>query len=178
MVVEVEIRSFIKKEKYDELLDFFKKNAEFEGEDDQETHYFDGKNDLRIQKNKSYSKIWLKGGRIHDEERKEVEVKFGRDDFEKLEELFLSLGYNVSIKWFRKRNSFKWEGLGVSIDYTKGYGYIIELEKLSDENDKDTALNLLKEKMRILNVDITPKELFDKKFEYYRENWEKLALEK
>ena len=39
--IEVEIRSFISKEKYEELLEFFKQNAELVKEDFQETHYFD-----------------------------------------------------------------------------------------------------------------------------------------
>jgi uncharacterized protein YjbK len=40
MNIEVEIRSFITNNKYNELLDFFKKESEFISEDEQETHYF------------------------------------------------------------------------------------------------------------------------------------------
>lgn len=36
MVYEVEARSFIPKEKYEELIDFFDKNADFKGENYQE----------------------------------------------------------------------------------------------------------------------------------------------
>ena len=84
MGIEVEVRSFITKEKYDELLEFFKRNAEFINEDYQETYYFDSDADLRIQRNKFFSKIWLKKGRIHDDFREEVEIKFKKNDFEKL----------------------------------------------------------------------------------------------
>jgi uncharacterized protein YjbK len=38
--IEAEIRSFISKEQYDSLLDFFKTNAKFLKEDFQETFYF------------------------------------------------------------------------------------------------------------------------------------------
>ena len=58
--IEVELRSFVTTEKYGELLDFFGKNAEFKGKDYQETYYFDCAEDLRIQKNDSYAKIWMK----------------------------------------------------------------------------------------------------------------------
>ena len=43
MNIEVEIRSFISKERYEELLEFFKKEGKFISEDYQETYYFDSK---------------------------------------------------------------------------------------------------------------------------------------
>jgi len=175
MAIEVEVRSFITKEKYDELLEFFKKNAEFVKEDYQETYYFDSDADLRIQKNNFFSKIWLKKGKIHDDFREEIEIKFKREDFENLEKLFLDLGFNVEIKWFRKRYHFKWEGIDVMLDYTRGYGYIIELEKISNEEEKADIFKMLKNKLKIIDVNQTPKEEFDKKYKYYKENWRKLV---
>jgi predicted adenylyl cyclase CyaB len=174
MQIEVEIRSFISKEKYSELLKYFKENSKFINEDYQETFYFDSKQDLRIQRNNFFSKIWLKKGNLHDEKREEIEIKFPKEDFEKLEKLFLSLGYNIEIKWFRTRNTFKYEEISVMLDYTKGYGYIIELEKLSSKENQEQALSLLKEKLNKLNIKLTPKEEFDKKFNYYKENWKNL----
>jgi len=175
MNIEVEIRSFISKEQYNELLEFFKKEAEFINEDFQETYYFNTKEDLRIQRNNFFSKIWLKKGNVHDEQREEIEVKFKREDFEKLEKLFLDLGINIEIKWFRKRHAFKWQDIDVAVDYTKGYGYIIELEKMSNEENKDQTLELLKQKLKLLDIPLTPREEFDKKYNYYKENWRNLV---
>jgi len=101
MNTEVEIRSFISRNQYNELLKFFKKEGKFVNEDYQETYYFDSKEDLRIQRNKFFSKIWLKKGKIHDDHREEIEIKFDREQFKDLERLFLSLGFGVEIKWFR-----------------------------------------------------------------------------
>ena len=81
MDYEVEIRSFVSKEKYFELIDFFKKYASLINEDFQETIYLDCPQDLRIQKNSFYSKIWLKKGKMHDEQREELEIRFKKDDF-------------------------------------------------------------------------------------------------
>ena len=175
MSIEVEIRSFISKEKFDDLLDFFKKNASLVKEDYQETFYFDCDQDLRIQRNNFFSKICLKKGNIHDDYREEIEIKFDRDEFEKLEKLFLSLGYNVEIKWFRKRFEFKWDDIKVCLDYTKGYGYIIELEKICSENKKELEFEKLKQKLKSLGIEITPKEEFNKKFLYYKKNWRSLV---
>ncbi len=122
--IEVEIRSFISPKKYQELLSFFRQEGKFVSEDGQETYYFDSQQDLRIQRNKAHSKIWLKKGKLHDEQREELEIKFKREDFEMLEKIFLTLGYNTSIKWLRKRHTFEWQGITVMLDYTKGYDYI------------------------------------------------------
>ena len=65
-------------------------------------------------------------------------------EFEELEKLFLALNYQVDIKWFRTRFQFEWEDVTVCLDYTKGYGYIIELEKLCDDDQKLNMLELLK----------------------------------
>lgn len=176
MNIEVEVRSFVSKEKFEELLNFFKQNAELIKEDCQETFYFDCKQDLRIQKNKFYSKVWMKKGEIHDEHREEIEIKFKREDFENLKKIFLSLGYNIDIKWLRKRFQFKWNDITVCMDDTKGYGYIIELEKMCSDENKEKEYNYLKNKLKSLNVDITSKKEFNERFENYKQNWKSLVF--
>lgn len=175
--IEVEIRSFVSEERYNTLLTFFKENAKFVKDDYQETFYFDGNEDLRIQRNNSFSKIWLKRGKIHDDCREEIEIKFERVDFEKLEKLFLTLGFNVRVKWFRERHQFDWDGIKVCVDYTKGYGHIIELEKLCTDEEKENALILLRQRFEELNIPLTPREEFERKFRFYEENWRRLVEE-
>ncbi|MCK4351811.1 CYTH domain-containing protein [candidate division WOR-3 bacterium] len=173
--IEVEVRSFITKDQYEKLISFFKENAKFINEDYQETYYFDTKEDLRIQRNNFFSKIWLKKGEIHDNWREEIEIKFNRNDFEKLENLFISLGLKVQIKWFRKRHTFEWQDTKVCLDYTKGYGYIIEVEKLCSEKEKENILKVIQQQMQNIGISLTPKEEFDKKYQYYKKNWRKLG---
>lgn len=172
--IECEIRSFITKNQYDGLIRKLKKEALFLGKDEQITYYFDCEQDLRIQKNSKFSKIWLKNGQIHDEDREEIEVRTDKNDFKKLEKIFLTLGYKIEIKWFRKRHSFKWDNIDVAIDFTKGYGYIIELEKMATEKQKLKTLEYLKNKLNELNIPLTPKEEFNKKYQYYKANWKQL----
>ncbi len=174
MNIEVEIRSFITERQYEQLLEFFNKNAKLKKRDYQETSYFDCSEDLRIQKNDNYSKVWLKKGNLHDEHREEIEIKFGKEDFGILENLFFALGYKTQIKWFRKRYQFEWEDITVCVDYTRGYGHIIELEKMSDEENAEKSLNELKGKLKILDIELTPKEKFEEKFDNYKKNWKNL----
>ncbi len=172
--IEFEIRSFITEEKYNELLEFFRRDAEFVKEDLQETHYFDCEQDLRIQKNNLGSKIWLKKGKIHDDAREEIEVFTKENNFENLGKLFNALGHDVEIKWLRKRNEFNWNGIKVCLDFTKGYGYIIELEKIDLEENKEKILEELRGRLRDLNIFETAKEIFEEKYNYYKEHWREL----
>lgn len=174
--IEIEIRSFISERDYARLLAFFNMNAKFIKKTSQETFYFDTDTDLRIQKSEDSAKIWLKKGLIHDEAREEIEIQINKEDFENAETLFKTLGYKTQIKWFRNRIQYDWNNIKVTLDKTKGYGYIIELEKISnDSKEKDTILNILKQKMNELNISITPKQEFNEKFEDYKKNWKQLT---
>lgn len=173
--IEAEIRSLITQNQYKQLFKFFKKEGKLLGEEKQISYYFSGKRDLRIQKTDSYAKIWLKKGQMHDDFREEVEIKIDIKDFEKTKKLFESLGYKVEIKWIRVRNIFSWDGIKVMLDNTKGYGYIIELEKICQESKKEKTVSMLRAMMNLLKVVETKKEEFDKKFEYYKKNWRRLT---
>jgi len=172
--IEIEVRSFISPRQYEELTGFFKSNGKFLGEDYQVSYYFSGENDLRIQKNNSFAKIWLKKGKIHDDYREEIEIRFDRNGFEKMEAALVALGYTIEVKWFRRRTDFEWEGIKVSLDFTEGYGYIIELEKMGSEGEKKEIFEELKLKMNELGIEMTPKEVFDERFDYYKKNWKKI----
>lgn len=173
--IEVEIRTFISQKKYYELVKFFKKEGKFLAQEKQLTYYFDCPQDLRIQQSSSYAKVWLKSGQIHDDQRQEIEVKADRNKFNDLKKLFLTLGYKVEIAWDRTRNNFRWQGCDIAVDFTKGYGYILEIEKLATPKDKDKALNKINKLMQKLSLEITPKEEFKTKFEWYKKNWHKFV---
>ncbi|MFH1801584.1 MAG: CYTH domain-containing protein [archaeon] len=175
--IEVEIRSFITKEQYEHLRDFFIQNAVLIKEDFQETYYFNCPQDLRIQKNSDGAKIWLKKGSLHEDFREEIEIKINREDFEKAKQIFSEIGLDVEIKWLRERSQFDWSEIKVCLDYTKGYGYIIELEKITSEERKEKVLDELKQKMSELKIPITSKEIFNERFNYYKNNWRLLIGE-
>jgi adenylate cyclase class IV len=176
MAVEVELRSFITKEKYGELLRFFAREGRLLGSDNQVTYTLNDRNSVRIQRNDSHSKLWIKMGKgQHDPIHEEIEVRFDRKDFNTLARAMEVMGFPPLIKWFRKRTTFKWQGVSVMVDSTKGYGYILELEKVCGKAEQAKALGLLKRKMDSLGIEVTPKEEFDRKFTHYRNNWKSLT---
>jgi len=172
--IEVEVQTFISEEKYDEFLEFFNENAIFIKEDFQETYYFDENSNLRIQRNNDCAKLWHKSGNVHDEFMEEVEIITKRGDFELLERFLNKLGHTAKIKWLRDRKEFNWDGIKVSLDYTRGYGYILELEKMGTDEDKEMILKELKQKLNEFNIPITSKEEFNKRFNDYKKNWREL----
>lgn len=129
---------------------------------------------MRIQKNNFTSKIWLKSGKLHDSYREEIEIHTDKGSYDKLQRLFDRLGYKQEIKWIRNRKESLWDEINVCLDYTVGYGYIIELEIMGSEKNKDEKLGILKSKLKELKIKETPKKEFEKAYEYYKKNWKKI----
>lgn len=174
-VIEAELRSFISDEQYMTLCGFFDANAELVKEDTQETGYFDCAADLRIQRGAAKSKIWLKKGAMHDAAREEIEIAINPSQYDGFMQLFEALGYNINIMWFRHRREYRWNGISVMLDDTRGYGKIIEFEKLTDTAGQDSAVAELQEKMAGLGIALTPAEEFARRFEDYKANWRTLT---
>jgi len=173
--LEVEVRSFITKEEYKRLIRKFDKEAKLLDSINEETIYLKGtKGDLRLRRNKDQAFIIFKTGKIHDDSREEIEIKFNKKDFEKIENLFLQLGFKTEVRWFRKRRIYQWGNLKVFVDNTKGYGFIIELEKTGRRGERGKIHKYLKNKLKSLGIKITPKKIFDEKFKYYKNNWQKI----
>ena len=168
---EVELRSFLTKEKYEELLLFFHKHAQFINEDEQTTYYFNAPVDLRLQQNTHHARLIVKKGSMHDDAREEIEIPFARDDFSRMHDILNLSGFSLQVKWLRKRFLFRWEEIVVTLDDTKGYGFILELEKQCGTEEKERVLALLQEKLIVLDVALTPKQEFEQKFADYNKNW-------
>lgn len=174
-VIEAELRSLISDEKYAALRAYFDREAEFVKEDTQETGYFDCDADLRIQRGAAKSKIWLKKGAMHDAAREEIEIPIDAAQYNGFLQLFDALGYRINIMWYRYRREYRWQGISVMLDDTRGYGKIIEFEKLTDTAGQAEAVADLQQKMASLDIAITPADEFTKRFQYYKANWRELT---
>ncbi|MBW6461902.1 MAG: CYTH domain-containing protein [DPANN group archaeon] len=173
--IEVESRAFLSEDEYARLINFMESNAERVKDDEQSTFYLSGENDVRLQKNSSGAKIILKGGKIHDDYREEIEVKFRKEDFDNMVSILCAAELEIEIKWFRKRKEFIWKNTKVCIDRTKGYGDIIEIEILCGEDEVEDARKKISEVMSELEVAQTPRYVFEERFNYYKNNWRRLV---
>ena len=177
-MIEVEKRSFVDENKYLELIEKLKSEGYFLKEQKQITYYFKGEIDFRIMFTKEFSKLWLKKGIIHDDAREEIEVKVDNQYRSELLRMLELLGYQVEIKWFRKRLEIDYQGYYLTIDHSAGYGYIVEIEKMvKDAALIDETKKELEDILISLGIEISSKEEFVNKYEDYKVNWSEYTKE-
>jgi predicted adenylyl cyclase CyaB len=109
---------------------------------------------------------------MHDETRKELEIWCQMKDYAALLTLFEWLGFRQLVGWWRKRRLFQWRGVLVALDYTKKYGYILELEK-SVTHHETLALAKVQRLFNELKISPTPKEVFEKRYKNYCKEWQR-----
>ncbi len=165
-MIEVEVRALLDDSKYEELRKRLDAEAEFLGEELQETHYLHSDSDVRVQKG-SRGKIWSKKGAMHSEAREEVEVFFDTEHFGSVLAILHKAGHPTKVVWRRMRRDYNWLGTKVCLDDTEGYGRILELESLVAKGEEEKALKDLNQKIRELGVEVTPKSVFDAKYQEY-----------
>jgi adenylate cyclase class IV len=171
-MIEVEKRSFVSKEKYEQLINYFKSNNYILKEEKQVTTYFKGDTDFRLMNTPDYLKLWLKKGQIHDDAREEMNVVVEKKYETDLVKMLNVLGYEEEIKWYRKRLELQYEDFEVTIDYSIGYGYIVEFELMvNDESKVDRAKEKIEELFNKFDIENTPKEEFNNRYNDYKINW-------
>jgi adenylate cyclase class IV len=176
--IDCEVRTLLTQQQYESLKDFFASQAEAKGEDTEETRYFEGEHDLRIQRNATSAKVWLRqAGKLGDD-RKEISIKVAAPKFNDFAELFETLGYKTAIVWKRHRMSFLWEGITVSLDDTKGFGQVVELKKSCDAEWRLETMDILRTRLSKIGLKPTPKPVLHERFSVYRENWRELIADK
>ncbi|AEF96424.1 class IV adenylate cyclase [Methanotorris igneus] len=108
---------------------------------------------LRIRKENDVWFITYKGPKIDkiSKTREEIEVKI--EDGYKMEKILEKLGFKKVPPIRKIREIYKKEDIEASIDNVDGVGLYLELEKtIKDEKEKDTALNLLMDTLKSLNI--------------------------
>lgn len=174
-LVEAEIRSFLSKEDYLRLLQRFQNEAErLQPRSTQETLYLHGKEDLRIQRTEidgspPEAKLILKEGKLHDTARGEHEVFFDVHQFEQLIALFTAMHHPVELAWHRIRYTFRWQGTIITLDDTRDYGYVIELERKGSPEAAEPALQAMRIQLTELGIEETPRATFDRAYASYKE---------
>lgn len=173
-MIQVELRAFLKPDEYKNLIEKYNNILHTEK---QINYFYNSKKDFRFIKTKRYCELCIKQGDMHDSIKNEKVVKIDTEYMENLSDILYSLGYIPEVKWFRTRSSAKLDfGFDMCLDYTVGYGYIIEISKdIEDENNVDLAKIELGNFLESLDIDLTPKEVFDEKYQEYTSNWIELT---
>lgn len=92
----------------------------------------------------------------------------------KLDTVLLNAGLIYSSKWSRQREIFTRDTITATIDLNAGYGYLLELEILTDRVEDTQSINqqLLQEltNLELKELDAT---LLTNMFDYYENHWDK-----
>lgn len=165
--IEVELRSRFSKEKYEELLSFFEKNAKHLGDDDKEIWFYVMEDKLlRVTHNisKGNGKITLKLNKIgFGSSFEEIEFYIDEKDVKKAVNVFNILGHEDLHEPQVLRKNFEYKGVEFALKYSESWGYHMELEILvSDKSEEVEADKRIREAAKELGVDImSDKELFE-----------------
>ncbi len=173
--IEVEIQTFLSPTEAKRVRTFFNKRARFMGSHRDSTTYFEknGRVRIRIEPRRAY--FVFKGGVMHDHHREEVEIPFDKKFVPLAERFLIALGFPVTVGWFRKREKWLWKGVTVTLDDSKGYGKLLELEKMASLIEKGRVYQMLRQRLTTLRLQPTPRKELNKRFRHYLKHWKMLT---
>ena len=91
---------------------------------------------------------------------------------ESLDALILGSGFTYQAKWSREREEYTCRGITVCIDKNAGYGWLVEFEKIVDEEDKIiSARDEVRALMKEVGADELSQERLERMFKHYNEHW-------
>lgn len=179
-MLEIEKRGFLTEEQYNNLLDYFKKNSQFLGEDDKYVVYYIYKDKLlKAVKNisKGNAKISLKMNKIgNGSVFPETEVVFSENDYEKIKFILDTVSTPEKImSGIQKRKNFFYKKCEFSVKWSEEWGYHFEVEKVvNSEKEAHQAEADLEEVSKELGIKILTEEELKK----FTEKAEKNATNK
>ena len=172
--IEVEISTFVSAPEWKRLRRFFRKSAKFLGAHRDHTTYFDKGGRLRIRVEPKTAYLVCKSGAVHELAREEIEIPFSKRKVTSLGRLLTKLGFPIVVRWFRRREKYIWRGITVTLDDSKGYGKIFELEKMVRPRDKGGVHQGLLNKFRSLGIQPMSHKEMDRRYRSYLKNWKRL----
>ena len=91
---------------------------------------------------------------------------------EELDTRITQAGFACQAKWSRQREEYTFRDLTVCLDKNAGYGYLVEFEKLiQDEGQVEQARTEIHEIMHELGVEELPQDRLERMFAHYNEHW-------
>jgi len=139
MTIEVEKRALLDESRYHELLVLLDERAEDKGENDTvSVFYLRERSQIKVQRNETArtAKIaWKSGGVDGAEQRHELELPIGYDDFDAANELMRAVVSDAQVFPTKQtRHDYLIDDIDVAIKYSDDWGYHAELEIVVDDD--------------------------------------------
>ncbi len=171
--IEVEVRALLSDAEYRRVKAFLRKHAKYLGSHRDQNTYFDREGRLRISVEPHGAFLKYKSGRIHAKAREELFVPIRRRDIKKAEVLFERLGFPVVVRWSRYREKFSWRGTTLTLDNTRGYGRMIDIEMMATPKTTAKTYRKLQDLMAALGIKPTPAAKIKRHYRWYLRSWRK-----
>lgn len=165
--MKVEKRTFISKEKYDQLVAFLDQNSVKKKREYQIVNTFRSDHDFRIIVTKHYIKLNLKkNGRTSEEYNVMINPIYHQD----LIGIYQNLGMVITLKRYRIRNQYIYQNLFITVDDVHKYGYVLRV-MAEDQETGTKAEEALTSFLKQQAVTLLPSSEFNERFTTYRLNW-------
>lgn len=174
MVQEIEIKSLLTKEKYEELKKVLPERFKKIDEDSITTIKFKPK-DIRVRYSDKVKELIFKDGDPTQFSRKEISIDLGSlENCEKMITLLTALGLEQHPSWIKHGEEFICEHAGfkyaLSLQHIENFAYILEAEFMSEEHDEQ-HVNNIKQILQDLGCDPINVEEFKEKIKEYIEKF-------
>lgn len=165
----VEKRTFIKKDKYIELANYFKTNCTLEANFNQIIYKYKSDLDFRLIFDAKNAYLRLRGVVNHNED---IKIDIKNDQIKDLTVVLRNLGMYEETKWYRHRMIFKFRNYTITLDETYQYGYVISISKpINDIEQLNAVHDELDNIFNAFKIKITTKEEFNDRYKYYKIHW-------
>lgn len=165
---EVEKRTFISKEKYEELARFFKEKADHYNSKKQIITQYRTDTDFRIVEEKNGIFFRLYANHL---DREKLIITLDKKERDSIMKMFRALGMTIDVKWYRRRIEFSYQDYQVTLDKTFRYGFVISVSKLVQEEDIAEEMRQLDSLFEQFRIPMTSPEQFNSQYHYYNLNW-------
>jgi predicted adenylyl cyclase CyaB len=171
---EIEKRSKLNsKEEFEKLKEFLDKNSEFLGKKNMIAMLFRKPDYLRIRKENDKIVITHKAGGYFDKARRETEFEIKQEELQDFINKKEKEGYKEYAEIKKERYSYLYKDLHVELNMVENMGLIVEVEAVTDKEEKIDELN---EKISKTIKELRLEELSPKKYKEMMDSLYQKAL--
>lgn len=151
-IYEIELRSFLTPEKYEELLNLLPTKMNLLNKESLNTRKFQSSDnsDIRLRYSENRCEIVHKNGKASKLTRKEITINLpSKEELDKFAKILEAEGFEEVPPWTTHRMDFKYPFKGynydVSLQHTENFAHILEVEFASENEDEKIHEENIKE---------------------------------
>lgn len=165
--MKIEKRTFVDKDKFNELVKYFDDNSNKKETERQIIYFYHTEKDFRIIRTKNYIKMDLKPDNIND---KEQTVYVANKYDQSLIDMFYNLGISVDFKRYRIRHKYLYKNYYITLDENIKFGNVLRIT-ININEDSQTIDKMIQDLYDELNIKKSSMDMFNELYSKYRTNW-------